>query len=119
MTMITNALVGLVAALHLYFLALEMFLWDTPYGQRVFSTTPEFARASKVLASNQGLANGFLSAGLFWSLFDPHGHAFELKIFFLVCVLAAGIYGGLTATRKILYVQALPALLALAAVHVR
>jgi putative membrane protein len=119
MTTITNALIGLVALLHAYFLALEMFLWDTPYGRRVFGSTPEFARASKVLASNQGLYNGFLAAGLLWSLLDPHSHAFELKIFFLTCVVVAGIYGGLTATRKILFVQALPGLVALIAVHIR
>jgi putative membrane protein len=119
MTTIANTLIGLVALLHAYFLTLEMFLWDTPYGRRVFGSTPEFARASKVLASNQGLYNGFLAAGLIWSLLDPHSHAFELKIFFLTCVVVAGIYGGLTATRKILYVQALPGLLALIAVHIR
>jgi putative membrane protein len=116
-TTITNVLIGLVAALHVYFLVLEMFLWDTGYGRRVFGSTPEFATASKVLASNQGLYNGFLAAGLIWALLDPHGHAFELKVFFLTCVVVAGIYGGLTATRKILLVQALPAGVALVAVH--
>jgi putative membrane protein len=119
MPMITNVLIGLVAALHLYFLVLEMFLWDRPYGRRVFGSTPEFSRASKALASNQGLYNGFLAAGLIWSLLDVHDHAFELKIFFLTCVIVAGIYGGLTATRKILYVQALPAAVALIALHLR
>jgi putative membrane protein len=117
MTTITAILIGLVAALHVYFLVLEMFLWNTPYGRRVFGSSPEFAAASKVLASNQGLYNGFLAAGLIWALFDPHSHAFELKIFFLTCVVVAGIYGGLTATRKILLVQALPAAVALVAVH--
>jgi len=119
MTTITAVLIGLVAALHIYFLVLEMFLWTTPYGRRVFGSTPEFAAASKVLAANQGLYNGFLAAGLIWSLLDPHDHAFELKIFFLTCVMVAGIYGGLTANRKILFVQALPALAALVAVHIR
>src|SRR5262245_45923932 len=118
MSTITNVLIGIVAALHLYFLALEMFLWNTPYGRRVFNLTPDFAAASKVLASNQGLYNGFLAAGLIWSLLDPHSHAFELKIFFLTCVIVAGIYGGLTASRKILFVQALPAFIALVAVHI-
>ena len=119
MTTITNALIGLVALLHVYFLVLEMFLWNTPYGRRVFGSTPEFASASRVLASNQGLYNGFLAAGLIWALLDPHSHAFELKIFFLTCVIVAGVYGGLTATRKILFVQALPAVVALVAVHIR
>src|SRR4029078_7074920 len=119
MATITTVLIALVAALHVYFLVLEMFLWTTPYGLRVFGSTPEVAAASKVLASNQGLYNGFLAAGLIWSLLDPHSHAFELKIFFLTCVIVAGIYGGLTATRKILFVQALPAVVALVAVHIR
>jgi putative membrane protein len=119
MAAITSVLIGLVAALHLYFLTLEMFLWDTPYGRRVFGSTPEFSKASKTLASNQGLYNGFLAAGLIWSLLDPHSHAFELKVFFLTCVVVAGIYGGLTASRKILFVQALPGAVALVAVHVR
>ena len=119
MTTTTNALIGLVAALHVYFLVLEMFLWDTPYGRRVFGSTPEFAKASRVLAANQGLYNGFLAAGLIWSLLDPDSHAFELKIFFLTCVVVAGIYGGLTVSRKILLVQALPAAVALVALHIR
>ncbi len=119
MAALTTGLIALVAVLHLYFLALEMFLWDTPYGRRVFGSTPEFAKASKVLAANQGLYNGFLAAGLIWSLLDPDRHAFELKIFFLSCVIVAGVYGGLTANRKILFVQALPALVALVALHIR
>ena len=119
MTTITNVLIGLVASLHVYFLVLEMFLWNTPYGRRVFGSTPELSSASKVLAANQGLYNGFLAAGLIWALLDPHSHAFELKIFFLSCVIVAGVYGGLTATRKILFVQALPAAVALVAVHIR
>ena len=118
MTTITTVLIGVVAALHVYFLILEMFLWTTPYGRSVFGSTPEFAVASKVLASNQGLYNGFLAAGLIWALLDPHSHAFELKIFFLTCVIVAGIYGGITASRKILVVQALPAVVALIAVHI-
>jgi putative membrane protein len=107
-----NVLVGLVALLHLYFLVLEMFLWDKPRGMRVFRTTPEFAAASKSLAANQGLYNGFLAAGLIWGLVagDP------VKIFFLACVLVAGVFGAATVNLKILWVQALPAAIALALV---
>ena len=119
MIIISDVLVGLVALIHAYILVLEMFLWNTPYGRRVFGSTPEFSRASRVLASNQGLYNGFLATGLIWALLDPHSHSFELKIFFLTCVIVAGVYGGLTATRKILFVQALPAAVALVAVHIR
>ena len=113
MSTITNILIGLVALLHVYFLVLEMFLWDTPYGRRTFKLTPEFSAASKTLAANQGLYNGFLAAGLAWGLFlgeagDP------VKIFFLVCVITAGVFGGLTASRKILWVQGVPGAVALA-----
>jgi putative membrane protein len=112
MNLIAQILVALVALLHVYFLVLEMFLWDTPYGRRVFRLTPESAAATKVLAANQGLYNGFLAAGLIWGLWlGSAGH--EIRLFFLLCVLVAGIYGGLTANRRILVVQALPALLAL------
>jgi putative membrane protein len=117
MSAATNVLIGIVAALHVYFLVLEMFLWDKPYGRRVFGFPPEFTASTKVLASNQGLYNGFLVAGLVWSLLDKDSHAFELKIFFLSCVLVAGIYGGITASRKILYAQALPAAIALVLLH--
>jgi putative membrane protein len=116
MSLLTGVLVALVAALHLYFLVLEMFLWTTPRGRKVFGTTPDFAEASKVLAANQGLYNGFLAAGLVWGLL--RGDA-AVQLFFLACVLVAGIYGGATANRKILFVQALPAALALAAVWMR
>ena len=110
--MIANVLVGLVALLHLYFLVLEMFLWDKPAGLRAFGHTKEAAAASKVLAANQGLYNGFLAAGLLWGL--ARGAAgTDIKVFFLTCVLIAGLYGALTASRKILYVQALPAAIAL------
>jgi putative membrane protein len=107
-----NVMVGLVALLHAYFLVLEMFLWDKPRGMRTFGTTPEFAAASKSLAANQGLYNGFLAAGLIWGLFvgDP------VKIFFLGCVVVAGVFGAATANLKILWVQALPAAIALALV---
>lgn len=112
--MIGNVLVGLVALVHVYIVYLEMVLWDTPRGHRAFAMTPDFAKASKVLAANQGLYNGFLAAGLAWGLYLGEG-GFAVKVFFLLCVLAAGLYGGITASRKILAVQALPAALALAA----
>jgi putative membrane protein len=117
MNTIANILVGVVALLHAYFLVLEMFLWTTPYGRRVFSLTPEFAQASKALAANQGLYNGFLAAGLVWGL-AAGGAGFHLKIFFLSCVIVAGAYGAWTVSRRILYVQALPALVALALLHI-
>ncbi len=105
---VANVLVALMALLHVYILVLEMFLWTTPRGRKAFGTTKEFAEQSKTLAANQGLYNGFLAAGLVWGLsLDPVG--FEVKIFFLACILVAGIYGGLTATRKILFIQAIPA----------
>jgi putative membrane protein len=110
-----NIAVGLVAALHLYFLALEMFFWDKPRGLRTFGLTPEFAAASKSLAANQGLYNGFLAAGLVWGLSlgaagDP------IEIFFLGCIIVAGVFGAATASRKILWVQALPGAIAAALV---
>jgi putative membrane protein len=111
-TIAANILIGLVALLHVYFLVLEMFLWDKPRGMRTFRTTPEFAAASKTLAANQGLYNGFLAAGLIWGLFA--GDA--TKIFFLACVIVAGIYGAATVNVRILWVQALPAAIALALV---
>ena len=110
MTTIVDMLVGLVALLHIYFLVLEMFLWDKPYGLKAFGMTPERAAASKVLAMNQGLYNGFLAAGLVWGLASG---AFAVKAFFLACVVLAGVFGGFTASRKILWVQALPAAVAL------
>jgi putative membrane protein len=113
--LIASVLVGLVALIHVYILVLEMFLWDTPKGRKVFGTTPEFSAESKTLAANQGLYNGFLAAGLIWSLIlGVDGR--PVALFFLACVLVAGIYGAITATRKILYVQALPAAVAIAAV---
>ena len=116
MTLFANVLVGLVALLHLYFLVLEMFLWTTPTGRRVFGTTPEFAQASKTLAANQGLYNGFLAAGLVWGLVEGAA-GFHTKLFFLSCVIVAGLYGAWTVSRKILYVQALPAIAALVLLH--
>jgi putative membrane protein len=110
-----NIAVGLVAVLHLYFLVLEMFFWDKPLGRKVFGLTPEFAAASKSLAANQGLYNGFLAAGLVWGLSlgaagDP------VKLFFLGCVIVAGVFGAVTASRKILFVQAVPGAIAMALV---
>lgn len=113
--MIANALVALVALLHVYFLILEMFLWDTPYGRKTFKLTPEFSAASKALAANQGLYNGFLAAGLIWGL--CRGSAgLDITVFFLGCVIVAGVFGAATVGRKILFVQALPAAIALALV---
>jgi putative membrane protein len=109
-------LVGLVAALHLYFLVLEMFLWRTPRGRHTFGTTQEFADASAPLAANQGLYNGFLAAGLIWGMLAPAPTGHQAQVFFLCCVLAAGLYGSRTVNRRILYVQALPAAAALAVV---
>jgi putative membrane protein len=117
MEIVARALLVLVALLHVYFLVLEMFLWTTPFGLRTFGRGREEMESTKVMASNQGLYNGFLAAGLVWSAFEPApGQAFALRVFFLVCVLVAGVYGGMTAARKILYVQAVPALVALAVV---
>jgi putative membrane protein len=110
MNLIALVIAALVAVLHVYILVLEMFLWTTPYGRRVFRTTPETAATSKVLAANQGLYNGFLAAGLVWGLWLGAGGQ-GVRLFFLLCVLAAGVFGGLTASRRILLVQALPALL--------
>jgi putative membrane protein len=115
MPMIANVVVALVALLHLYFLMLEMFLWDKPAGLRAFGQTLEAARASKVLAANQGLYNGFLAAGLIWGLLLGEG-GFSVKVFFLSCVLIAGLYGAATASRKILFIQAIPAAVGLALV---
>ena len=116
--MIALVLIALVALLHLYFLVLEMFLWTKPTGRRVFNTTPEFAEASKVLAANQGLYNGFLAAGLIWGL-TLGATGGPVLIFFLVCVVVAGVYGAATVNKRIFFVQALPALLALGALFLK
>ena len=113
MTVLANVLVGLVALSHVGFLVLEMFFWDHPVGRRIFSMTPEVAASSARLAANQGLYNGFLAAGLVWALWSGRR---ELKVFFLGCVIVAGIFGGFTAKTSILLTQALPAALALVAV---
>lgn len=112
MIIAANLAVVSVALLHLYFMVLEMFFWDKPVGRRVFNLQPDFAKATKVLAANQGLYNGFLVAGLIWGLTQgAAGHATQL--FFLLCVIVAGIFGALTASRRILFVQALPGTIAL------
>ncbi len=113
MQLIANVVVALVALIHIYILVLEMFLWDKPAGLRAFGQTQEAARASKVLAANQGLYNGFLAAGLVWGLILGT-EGLGVKVFFLSCVLIAGLYGAATASRKILFVQALPAAVGLA-----
>lgn len=112
MSIVATIVISLIAVLHLYFLVLEMFLWDKPAGLRAFGNTKEAATASKVLAANQGLYNGFLAIGLLWGVsLGSSGNA--IKFFFLICVLIAGLFGAWTASRKILWIQALPAAIAL------
>ncbi len=108
-------LTGVVAALHLWFLVLEMFLWTTPLGRRTFRRSADEMEQTKVLAANQGLYNGFLAAGLVWSMIAAPPIAIPVRVFFLGCVVVAGLYGGATAARQILVVQALPGALALGA----
>ncbi len=113
--MIGSIFTGFVALIHIYILVLEMFLWEKPQGMRAFNTTPEFAHETRVLAANQGLYNGFLAAGLIWGNWlgdagDP------IKTFFLLCVAVAGLYGAVTVSYRSVFVQTLPALLAIAAV---
>ena len=113
MIWIANGLVALVAALHVYFLVLEMFLWTRPLGLKTFRNSPEKAADSAVLAANQGLYNGFLAAGLVWGLVQGvPGFALQIKTFFLLCVIVAGVYGAATVSRRILFVQATPAAVA-------
>jgi putative membrane protein len=114
-SVVADLVVCLVALLHVYFLVLEMFLWDKPAGLRAFGQTKEVAAASKVLAANQGLYNGFLAAGLFWGL-SLGADGTGVKVFFLCCVLVAGVFGAITASRKILFAQALPGAVGLALV---
>jgi putative membrane protein len=115
MYLLGNTLVGIVAVIHVYFLVLEMFLWDTSYGRGAFGLDKRFAAESKTLAANQGLYNGFLAAGLAWGIFLGD-IGFSLKLFFLGCVIIAGIFGSMTVSRKIFFVQASPAILALVVV---
>jgi putative membrane protein len=113
MSLAAAVVVALIALLHLYILVLEMFLWDTPKGRKAFGMTPEQSAATKVLAANQGLYNGFLAAGLLWGLWQgAAGQA--TQVFFLLCVAVAGLYGAATASRRILFIQTVPACLGLA-----
>ena len=117
MRVVADVLVVFVALLHVMFLVLEMFLWTKPFGRRTFGLSRELAEATKGLAANQGLYNGFLAAGLIWGLISGDA-GFQIKVFFLACVIVAGIFGAITAKRSILFVQAVPGLLALIAVYV-
>jgi putative membrane protein len=118
MAPLASVLCALIALEHGYFLVLEMFLWQTPWGLKTFRQNPESARATAVLAANQGLYNGFLSAGLLWSLLSPDpALAVPLRLFFLGCVSLAGLYGALSVHRRIFFVQALPAMIALVLSH--
>jgi putative membrane protein len=118
MALAANVVVALVALLHAYFLVLEMFLWDQPAGLRAFNLTPEKAEMTKVMAANQGLYNGFLSAGLLWGLWLGAGGA-HIQVFFLLCVLVAGLYGAATVSRKILFIQGVPAAVGLALIALK
>ena len=113
MTIVANIFTGFVALSHVAILVLEMFFWDHPVGRRIFGMTPEVSASSAVLAANQGLYNGFLAAGLIWGLWAARR---DVKIFFLCCVVVAGLFGGMTAKPSILLTQALPAVIALSAV---
>lgn len=115
MALVANVIVALIGVLHVYILVLEMFLWTTPRGLKAFGNTPEKAELTKVLAANQGLYNGFLAAGLFWGL-SLGAAGTGVKVFFLLCVAIAGLYGAATASRRILFIQTVPAVLGLAAV---
>ncbi len=114
MSLAASILTALVALLHLWFLVLEMFLWTKPKGRRTFGLTAEFAQQTRALAANQGLYNGFLAAGLVWGLWLG-AEGFAIRVFFLGCVIVAGVFGAATVNRKILFVQAIPAALALVA----
>ena len=115
MALVANVIVALIGVLHVYILVLEMFLWTTPRGLKAFGNTPEKAELTRVLAANQGLYNGFLAAGLFWGL-SLGAAGTGVKVFFLLCVAIAGLYGAATASRRILFIQTVPAVLGLAAV---
>ena len=117
MTYIAKILVLLVALEHLYIMVLEMFLWTTPKGRKVFALAEDFAISTKAMAANQGLYNGFLAAGLLWGLVHPIAYVgMQIQLFFLCCVLAAAVFGALTVKKAILFMQGLPALLALISV---
>jgi putative membrane protein len=117
LAIVAMVLVGLVALLHVYIMLLEMVWWTSPRGQKAFGLTPQFAEQTKVLAANQGLYNGFLAAGLIWGLVYPVPEfAWQIQIFFLACVAVAGIVGAVTSSRKILFIQTVPAVIAIIAV---
>ena len=116
MNTVATILVALVALIHVYIVVLEMFLWTTPRGRAAFDLTPEFAEQTKAMAGNQGLYNGFLAAGLIWGLVGPEHLRFGFQVFFVLCVIVAGVYGAVTVSRRILFVQVVPGVLALAAV---
>lgn len=120
MEILSKILVGLVAVEHLYIMYLEMFAWETK-GKEAFkgSLAPELFKPTKTLAANQGLYNGFLAAGLIWTLFIDDHWAFHIAIFFLTCIIVAGIYGAVTASKKIFFIQALPAIVTLVVLHIR
>ncbi|MFY0584207.1 DUF1304 domain-containing protein [Cystobacter fuscus] len=113
MSLLAVLFVGLVAAIHVYIVVLEMFLWTKPRGMKVFKTEPAYAAQTATLAANQGLYNGFLAAGLVWGLVAVEPVAFQAKVFFLACVMVAGLYGAATVSRRILFVQTVPATIAL------
>ncbi|AYG85189.1 hypothetical protein DWB77_07406 [Streptomyces hundungensis] len=116
MSIVATVVILLIAALHVYILVLEMFLWTGPRARAAFGTSPDFASQTKALAANQGLYNGFLAAGLVWGVVASDPVGFQAKVFFVVCVAVAGVYGAVTASRKILFVQTVPALIGLALV---
>ena len=117
MNAVATVLVAVVALIHIYIVVLEMVLWTTPRGRAAFGLTQEFAEQTRALAGNQGLYNGFLAAGLVWGIVGPDHLRFGFQVFFLLCVVVAGLYGAATASRKILFVQAVPALLGLALLY--
>jgi len=117
MSVIAVIIIALVALLHIYIMILEMFLWTGPRGQKAFGLTPEFAASTKSLATNQGLYNGFLAAGLIWAILHPAPEfGWQIAMFFLACVAVAGIFGAATASRKIIFIQTVPAVIAMLAV---
>ena len=117
MAMFAMILVGFLGLLHIYILVMEMLLWETPRVRKVFGTSPEFAANTKSMAANQGLYNGFLAAGLFWGLWQGEAGR-DVAAFFLICIVVAGVYGAITVSRRIFFVQALPAIVALGAMAV-
>lgn len=113
MSLFATIAIVVVALIHAYILVLEMFFWDKPQGRKAFGLKEEFARSTKVMAANQGLYNGFLAAGLLWSIYLGTAGQ-HIALFFLLCVLVAGVYGAITSSRKILFVQAVPAAISIA-----